>query len=164
MRALLVIAATGALAACGSSDSGTMESEDGEVAYTVDEDSGESLTTVTNADGETVTVQSGEGAAANLPEGFTLYPGTKVVSSTNVSAGGNSGALVQLESPATPDEIVAFYRKEAEAAGIEIKMEMKANDAQIVSGESADGLVFSINASPIDDGGTSATLTIGTKS
>ncbi|MEN7536870.1 hypothetical protein [Aurantiacibacter flavus] len=164
MRALMVIAATGALAACGSSDSGTIETEDGDVTYTVDENGGEAVATVTNADGETVTMRSGEGAAANLPDGFTLYPGSAVVSSTNVSSGGSNGALVQLESPATPDEIVAFYRKEAEAAGIEIKMEMKANEAQIVSGESADGLVFSINASPIDDGGTSATLTIGTKS
>ena len=164
MRAVLVIAATGALAACGSSDSGTIETEDGDVAYTVDQDGSTAVATATNADGETVTMQSGEGAAANLPDGFTLYPGAKVVSSTSVSAGGSNGAMVQLESPATPEEVVAFYRQEAEAAGIEIKMEMKANEAQIVSGESAGGLVFSINASPIDDGGTSATLTIGTKS
>ncbi|OYX66839.1 MAG: hypothetical protein B7Y88_03120 [Sphingomonadales bacterium 32-64-17] len=164
MRAFLVIAATWALAACGSSDSGAIETEDGDIAYTVDQDGSTAVATVTNADGETVTMHSGEGAAANLPDGFTLYPGAKVVSSTNVSAGGSNGAMVQLESPATPDEVVAFYRQEAEAAGIEIKMEMKANEAQIVSGESTDGLVFSINASPIEDGGTSATLTIGTKS
>tara|TARA_A100001391_G_scaffold7621_6_gene4943 strand:- start:26351 stop:26845 length:495 start_codon:yes stop_codon:yes gene_type:complete len=164
MRAVVISAAVLALTACGSDDSDTIETEDGEVAYDVDQDSGEVNATITNADGETVTIQSGEGAASSLPDGFTLYPGAKVVSSTNVSAGSGSGALVQLQSSAEPEEIVAFYRKEAEAAGIEIKMEMKANEAQIVSGESGDGLVFSINASPGDDGGTSATLTIGTKS
>ncbi|RIV90497.1 hypothetical protein D2V17_04390 [Aurantiacibacter xanthus] len=164
MRAVVISAAVLALAACGSDDSNTIETEDGDITYTVDEDSGKTVTTVTNAEGETVKVQSGEGAAANLPDGFTLYPGARVVSSTNVSSGGSNGALVELESPAKAEEIVAFYRKEAEAAGIEIKMEMKANEAQIVSGESPDGLVFSINAAPRDEGGSRATLTIGTKS
>ena len=164
MRAVVISAAILALAGCGSDDSDTIETEDGEVTYTVDDDGGAVNATITNADGETVVVQSGEAAAANLPDGFTLYPGAKVVSSTNVSSGGSSGAMVALESAATPEQIVAFYREEAEAAGIEIKMEMKANEAQIVSGESASGLVFSINAAPADGGGTSATLTIGTKS
>ena len=164
MRAIVISAAVLGLAACGSSDSGTIETDEGEVAYTVDENGDEMNATITNENGETVSVQSGDGIAADLPDGFTLYPGAKVLSSTNVSSGDGSGALILLESGDTPDKIVAYYRKEAEAAGIEIKMEMKANEAQIVSGESPSGLVFSINASPAEEGGSTANLTIGTKS
>lgn len=163
MRATLALIAplTLVLAACGSETSGTFEGEDGETGeYTIDRATGETNATIETEDG-TTTVRSGSNVPVDLPAGFSVYPGAEVVSNTVVKQGQGSGTLVSLESTDSPDKVAAYYKAQAEDAGITIQMEMTTNGMQMVGGESEDGLTFSIMASPGDDGGTNAQLTVG---
>lgn len=163
-RILLASALALGAASCGSSESGTVETEDGEVAYEVDRGDGETTATFTGENGEEMTFRTGADDDVELPSGFTLYPGATVLSSTRVDSGEGGGTMVSMQVDAAPDEVVAFYREQAESAGVEIRMEMNAGDTRIVGGEGEGGLVFSINASPVDGGGTTAQLTVGSKS
>lgn len=137
------------LAGCGSGSSDVTVNEDGDGTGTIEIKS-------ENAD---VNITAGDNAKVTLPEGFTLYPGAKVISNVNMTTNGEAHATLTMSSSASPDEIVAFYRRQAEAAGVEIRSEIKADSALLVSGTSPAGLTFSINAGPGDDG-TSAHLTV----
>ncbi|MEM7702272.1 MAG: hypothetical protein AAF251_10085 [Pseudomonadota bacterium] len=158
VKLALASAVTLALSACSS---GTIEDEDGEQTgeYTVNQITGETSATIETEDG-TTTVRSGSSVPVDLPGGFTVYPGANVISNTVVKQGEGSGTLVTMSSNDSPGEVAAFYKDQAEKAGITIQMEMKTNGAQIIGGESGDGLTFSIMASPTEDG-TTAQLTIG---
>lgn len=159
MRFVLLTATALTLAACGSETSGTFEGEDGERgSYTVDSDSGETTATITTEDG-TATMQTGANVKADLPLGFTVYPGATVLSATNIDSEGEKGSMVMMESSDDPGEIAAFYKKQAEAAGIDIQMDMTVNDGKMLAGEGEDGETFSINATPGDDK-TSAQLLV----
>lgn len=160
MRSVLTLAATIALAACSSEKSGTFETEGGEKGeYTVDSDNEGVSATVTTPEG-TATMQSGENVKADLPDGFTVYPGAKVVSATNVDSPQSKGALVIMETGDAPDKVAAFYRKQAEAAGIKIDMEMTVNGGQMIGGKGPDERVFSLNTTS-NDGNTGIQLTVG---
>ena len=162
MKKLLILTAVGLLAAGGGNEtSGTIEGEDGQkVDYAVSQEGGETNVTMKSEDG-TVNVQSGANVAVDLPMGFSLYPGAKVVSNTKVAQADGSGALLVLESSASAADMVGFYRKQAESAGIKIAMEMNTNGTQMIAGESADGKsTFSFTATPGGDT-TTAQLTVG---
>ena len=157
-----IIAATSLLlvTACGSERSGTYETEDGEkVEYSVDNRGSNATATVTNDDG-TSTVRTGNNVAIDLPAGFTLYPGSKVVTNTVFNRDDGKGAMVIFQSDAKPDEVLAYYRKEAEAAGVKIEMEMKTAQGTMLAGKGDGDVIFSINASE-QDGGTTAQMTVG---
>ena len=162
MRATLAI--TGALvltlSACSSEETYTLEGEDGETGeFTIDADSGESNFSIETEDG-TMVMRSGSDVPVDLPGGFNVYPGAKVVSNTTVNQAGGSGSLVTMSSKDSPEEVAAYYKSQAESAGIKIQMQMSTNGMQMAGGESEDGLTFSIMASPEDDG-TTAQLTVG---
>ncbi|RXZ65649.1 hypothetical protein [Pelagerythrobacter rhizovicinus] len=148
------------LAGCGSEGSGTVEGEDGTVAhYKVDEASGEVNATLETADG-TATMRSGADVPVELPRGFTIYPGAKVTTNTVFEQADANGALVTMESDASPEEMVAFYRKQAEAAGVEIGLNMNTDTMQMIGGDAPDGATFSFTATR-KDGGTTAQLMVG---
>ncbi|MDJ0978775.1 MAG: hypothetical protein QNI87_09575 [Erythrobacter sp.] len=164
MRSTLVFIAplACALAACGSETSGTFTGEDGETGeYTIDNSTGETTATITTDDG-TATLRSGTNVPVELPSGFSVYPGADVVSNTVFKQGAGSGALVTMKSEDKPEKLAAFYKQQAESAGIKIQMEMKTNGAQMIGGEAPDGLTFSVIASPEGEGST-AQLSVGTK-
>ncbi len=157
MRKVSVIsAATGALllAACGSSDEGTIVTEDGEtVEYDVDGDGGDAQITMRGEDGEEVVINSGSGASgADLPDGYSLYPGASVVSTATINQADGQGTMVMMQSDASPEDMVSFYRNQAEGAGITIQMEMTTNGNAMIAGEGEGGTSFSFNATPSDDG------------
>ncbi|MGB3472849.1 MAG: hypothetical protein WBA51_18685 [Erythrobacter sp.] len=157
---LIIAAASLALAACGGETSGTFEGQDGETGeYTINTETGEASATIETEDG-TATVRSGSSVPVDLPGGFTIYPGAKVENNTVFSQGEGQGAFVTLISEDSAEEITDFYRKQAEAAGVEIQVEANINNGKTVGGESPDGLTFSINASPAGDS-TRAQLAIG---
>lgn len=137
------------LAACGSEQEGTFETEDGgEGTYSVDASDEETDLDITGPDGEEISVTSDAGAAASLPDGYSIYPGADVVTSTSLARDGGSGAIVIMNTPDSPEDVAEYYREQAEAAGIEIMMDMNADGAIMIGGESADGSrMFSINAS-----------------
>jgi hypothetical protein len=160
MRLVTILAGTAMLAACGSEDTATVTTEDGEAEYSVDRSSGEANIEFRGNDGESVNIRTGANLAAGLPRGFSVYRGAKVISSSQVSHNEGSGMNVMMESSASPEDMVEFYRGQAESAGFTIQMDMKTQDTHMISGKDDDERVFSFNASSGEDG-TTGHLMIG---
>lgn len=162
MRLALALALGLALAACGSEQSGTFDDgEGGEGSYRVDTENGITTSEITTEDG-TARMESGTGVKAKLPDGFSIMPGANVVSSSNITTEQGSGSMTMMEIAKPADEVVAFYRKQAEAAGIKIQLEMNSDGTRMIGGEGRDNVAFSLTASETD-GKTSAQLMVGTK-
>lgn len=163
MRLSLTIAAASALAltACGSETSGDFTTEDGETGeYTIDQEDGSATMTVETPDGA-VSMRTGADVTEDLPAGFTLVSGAKVLSNTIVDQGGTKGSLTTFQSDMSPDEIVAHYRAEAQSAGITIQIETSMNGGKMIGGENEEnGTTFSISAFPDDEGVVTGQLTI----
>jgi len=150
------------LAACGSETSGEFTTESGENAeYTINEDSGETSMTIKGEDGE-ATLRSGADVPVTLPDGFTLFPGSKVVTNTVVDQPDGKGTMVTFETDAPADKVVAHYRDAAKAAGFDIQLEMTTNGTMMVGGErKADGSSLSVTATGGEP--TTGQIIIGTK-
>jgi hypothetical protein len=148
------------LASCGSEKSGTVETEDGTVAYDVTKDGDQAAVSVTGPDGEKVRMQSGAGAEVDLLPGFTIPDGAEVLSNTTINQNDGQGILVSLKSSAAPAELVEHYRKEAEAAGVKMQMQNKTGDTQMIGGQNDKGLSFSFTASK-DGSGSTGQLMLG---
>lgn len=160
MRAALCLVSAIALASCGSDTSGEFETEDGETGtYSIDEGDGETVATIKTDEG-TAEMRSGENVPLDLPPGFSLFPGAKVVSNTTISHGDGKGSLVIFESDAEPKAIADYYRKQAETVGVEIGIEMSVNDGMMMAGEGKNGEAFTLNISSEDEGST-AQLMVG---
>jgi ABC-type Fe3+-hydroxamate transport system substrate-binding protein len=159
---LLLTASALLLAACGSETSGEFTTAEGEKAeYTIDEDSGETSMTVKGPDG-TATLRSGAEVPVSLPDGFSLYPGSKVVTNTVVDQPDGQGTMVMFEATAPADKIVAHYREQAKAAGFDIQLEMNTNGTTMIGGErKGDGSTLSVTATSGDT--TTGQIIIGTK-
>jgi hypothetical protein len=167
MRQAAFLIAGGAamiLAACGSETSGEFKTGDGENAeYTVDKETGETSMTIEGEDGET-SLRAGANVPVSLPAGFSLFPGSKVVSNTVVNQPDGQGTMVTFETEAPADKVVAHYRDAAKAAGFEIQIEMNTNGTMMVGGERKDdGSSLSVTATTGDDSKTSGQLVFGTK-
>lgn len=163
LRFIPILATASLLAACGSERSGEFTTEDGESGeYTIDTESGETTARIETEDG-VATLRSGADVPVDLPNGFTIYPGAKIITNTVVDSAQGSGNMVLMETDASPDNVIAHYRKQAEAAGIEIQMELTVNDGKMIGGEAPGGGVFSLNASNDGEGPTSAQLMIGSQ-
>ena len=153
----IIIAAASALAlsACGSERSGTYTTEDGETGeYTIDTDSGEATMTIESPDGDAF-MRSGADVEPNLPDGWSIYPGAQVQNSINVDGPDGGGTMVTMMTDATPDEVTAFYREQAEDTGFSIEMEISTGGAKIIGGQSEEDATFSVTVSPNEDGGQS---------
>ena len=164
MKKLVILSAGLALAACNSDKEGTFQTDDGSTGtYSVDSsgDGGGTLTVKTQ-DGE-FNVQSGPNAKIDPPAGFSLYPGAEVISNTTLNGPSGKNATLTMNSKAALDQVVGFYRKQAETAGVEIKTEIKAGDAVMLGGETKSGMIFALNAGPADKGGTTAHLSLSQK-
>lgn len=148
-----------ALSACGSEREGTMQTEDGEVAYEISENGEQTNVRLNGEDGE-VTVDTGANVKPDLPDGLAVYPGAKVTSASNVGMGEAAGALVSMESGDAPEKIVGWYKDKAKAAGYEIETEVSTDALRIVSGKTADGREFNVVANG-DDSPTTVQLTAG---
>ena len=127
------------LAACGDSSKPAEESK-----FVVDEESGAIDAAITTDEG-TATVKSGANAPEELPLGFTLFPGAEVVSNTSFEQKDKTITIISLASDAGPDKLVEHYRKQAEDAGIAIKLEMSVNDGQMIGGDDGKGNTFSLD-------------------
>ncbi len=145
----LALASVGALAlaACGSETSGEFTTEDGRNAeYTIDKDTGETSMTIKGEDG-TATLRSGSDVPVNLPGGFSLLAGTKVITSTVVNQPDGQGTMVMFETDAKPDAVIAHYREQAKSAGFDIELEMNTNGTTMIAGKrESDGSSLSVTA------------------
>lgn len=167
MRKLAVAMTSGTalmLAACGSETSGEFTTEDGGNAeYTIDKNSGETSMTIEGANG-TATLRSGADVPVDLPAGFSLYPGAKVITNTVVSQPDGRGTMVMFETEATATDVIAHFRKQAEDAGFAIQIDANMNGSLMIGGErKADGSTLSVTATPGDEDATTGQLIIGSK-
>jgi hypothetical protein len=167
MRAMTLVWASGAavmLAACGSETSGEFTTENGKNAeYTIDKDTGETSMTIKGEDG-TATLRSGTDVPVLLPKGFSLFPGSKVITNTVVVQADGAGTMVMFEASAPADKVVAHYRDQAKAAGFDIQLEMTTNGTTMIGGErKSDRTSLSVTASPGEGGTTTGQLILGSK-
>lgn len=165
-KAVLVWASSAALAlaACGSETSGEFTTEGGEAAeYTIDKATGETSMTVEGPDG-TATLRSGADVPVSLPAGFSLFPGSKVITNTVVNQPGGQGTMVMFEADAAADTIIAHYRDQAKAVGFAIQIEMNTNGTLMIGGErESDGTTLSITAIGNQEDATTGQIIIGSK-
>lgn len=149
------------IVACGSQQSDTITAADAERAeYRIDEASGETSMTIRTARGE-ATMRSGEGVPLALPDGFTLYPGSKIISNTVVSQPDGTGAMVLFESTAAPADIIAHFKTHAGEAGYAIELEATMNETMMLSGRrGAAGTAFVATTEAPEDGIVSGQLII----
>lgn len=152
------------LAACSSETSGEFTTEDGETAeYTIDKDSGETSMTIKSEDG-TATMRSGVDVPVDLPAGFSLYPGAKVLTNTVVSQPDGKGTMVMFETGDAADKVIAHFRKQAEEAGFSIQIDANMNGSLMIGGErEGDGSTLSVTANPNEGDATTGQLIIGSK-
>jgi ABC-type glycerol-3-phosphate transport system substrate-binding protein len=101
MRAIPIIAAALALAACGRPQQ---------------QDSHSVTLTVPGANGPVVI---GNQLPANLPDFVKVYPGAKVTATTTTPGGG----VVAMESGDSPDQVMDFYKKSASGSGLPVQMD-----------------------------------------
>jgi hypothetical protein len=130
MRTVFLAAAILILSGCGSNDSseiasGTVTDSDGKAVdyrVTQSEDGDAANITIKTDEGQ---MQFGSGAGnAKLPAGFTLYPGAKLTGGFDSSANGKSATMANFEVSGKGADVIAHYRKQAEAQGMTIKGEM----------------------------------------
>lgn len=153
----LIIAGAVALAltACGSesADSGAGEEarvEAGE--YRIDQNSGETSMTIDMPEGE-ASMRAGADVRPNLPDGWTIYPGAAVQNAINVDRADGSGTMVTMMADASVDAIIGHYRRQAEATGFPIEMELTTATSTVIGGQKSDGSTFSVSVVPAADGG-----------
>ncbi|MDZ3831581.1 MAG: hypothetical protein U0S50_07170 [Sphingopyxis sp.] len=137
----LVLAATLALAACGSKSeteiaSGTVtDPETGETTeYSVTStgEGDEGQVNIRTKDGE---MSFGATAEAKLPDGFTPYPGAKMLGGVTTSGKQGAGGMASFEVKGKASDVIAHFRKQAEAQGLEITGEVSMGDMQSFGAE-----------------------------
>jgi hypothetical protein len=163
------------LTACGGNDaseaskgegkevaSGTVDTDEGETAYSVRQDGENATVTVTGPDGQTGKFMSGAGAADFLPDFAPLYPGAKVVGGAGGDSNTGKGGMVNFETGDAPEKVVAWYKAEAEKAGLKIAGEMTTPEMRMVAAQDeAGGRSLQVHVSAKEGGGTTASLIAG---
>ncbi len=115
-------------------------------SYEIDPETGETRAVVNNEDG-TTTMRAGKRVVPRLPEGFSLYPGAVVRNTIQVGRAEATGVMVSLASEDRPTDLVQFYRRQAEAAGVAIELDLQTEDSAMIAGEGPDGTSFVFQAS-----------------
>ena len=157
-----------ALGACSSEKGDDAASGTGEAAqsvqprgsYDIDRETGETRARFTDNDGTTTIMRSGEKVPVRLPSGFTVYPDATVTNNTRVEQADGLLVLINLETDAPLDELVGYYRNEADAAGIDVATSLQSGPMTMIGGENGDGTSFSLTATR-DRDTTRAQLSIG---
>ena len=136
------------LSGCGSDTSGDIENEDGDTigTYEVDAGTGEINASMTQDDGTVATMRSGKNVTVELPDGFSIYPGATVTSNTKVSSSDGGGSVVMFTTDDPAPDLIDFYRKQAEAAGVKIEMQMDTDGMSMIGGKMPDGDSFAFTA------------------
>lgn len=123
---------------------------------------GSSTTTIETPQGETITQQTGKDVIADLPTGFTIFPGANVLANTVTTFGNGRQTTIMMDSGALPAEIAAHYKDEAEEAGMEITIDLGFEGSNSIAADrTSDGLKLTVSASRKEgDEGTTVMLNI----
>ncbi len=145
-----------ALVACNDSEATSVISADGATEYEVSGAGGDTRVRMSDADGNEAVFAGGSDAAGEpgLPDGYALYPGAEVESSTTFNGSQGSGVMVTFATDASSQELVEYYRKQATSADVEIDTDARTGEDQMIAGEGPGGLSFSLQTSPDGSGST----------
>ena len=146
-------AATVLLASCGSSDDG-----DGD-GYAADDGGDATYSASLGGDDNNVDIRAGGNIEVDLPDGYSVYPGAKVVTSMTTNTVAGKGKTIIMESNDAAGKIVSFYREQAESAGVEFAMEMNSEDSSLLSGQTPEKQAFNLVVSG-GDGKSTVQLSI----
>lgn len=139
------------LASCGETDEASYKGEDGSVANYSTDDEGNVSADIETEDGKKIGMNSGEAPA--LPDGLKLYPGAKITNNANMMAADGEGGIIAFTSSDTPQEILSYYKEQAEAAGYRIESEIRSGDMQMLIAKARDGNgALSVMITPDADG------------
>jgi hypothetical protein len=164
MRLFAAAGLSAALAMAGCS-----QSEEPTEAPAVERGAAAGASSATAAPGENLSEPaagpSGEGgapAAAGAPEFAVIYPGGKPKADTLLAQGpAGPGGRVEFTTSASPDEVVAFYRDRAEAAGLRSINTLSRDEVRGYAagdGASGRGKLLNVVATPLEDGETDVLL------
>ncbi|EDL48584.1 hypothetical protein [Erythrobacter sp. SD-21] len=117
----------------------TRDEADPAGSYDIDPETGEIRATHTDTTGLTTTMRAGEKVEARYPAPFTGYPGAKVTNTTRVEQGENLFVTIEFTTPDAREKVVAFYRAQAEEAGIDPEIEVSGGQTTTLGGENARG-------------------------
>ena len=77
------------------------------------------------------------GANAKLPAGFTPFPGAKMTGGFAASGKDGQGGMASFEADGKAADVIAHFRKQAEAQGMKVTSEVKAGDTLMFGAEAA---------------------------
>jgi len=100
-------------------------------------------------------------AAAGAPAFAVIYPGGAPSGPATVARGPDGpGGILSFTTDATPEVVVDFYRRRAEAAGLASVMAMNTGEARAYGAAASDGSgkLLRVVATPVEDGPTSVQL------
>lgn len=121
-----------ALLVAGCKDDADGAGASGGRGYTIDPATGEHRMTIKREDGE-ASLRSGARVPVALPEGFSLFPGTRIRENARVTQPGGEGMLVTFEADARATDIAAHYRDAAKAEGFAMEVDLDTNGTQLVT-------------------------------
>ncbi len=103
--------------------------------HTIDPATGEVRMTIPDKNGA-VTVLSGSKVPVTLPNGLSLFPGSRVLGNSQVTRpGSGQDTLVTFEADAPAADVIAHFRDQAKAAGFAVSLEAETGDTRILVGE-----------------------------
>lgn len=100
-------------------------------------------------------------AAPGAPGFAVVYPGGETSGPPTVARGPDGpGGILSFTTEATPDAVIDFYRRRAEAAGLASVMAMNTGEARAygAAAEDGSGKLLRVVATPVEDGPTSVQL------
>lgn len=146
-----IAAACLVLAACGSGNDGTITDDDGAEVGTYEVNGSEATASIRGEDGSVTSMRSGSQVPVSLPDGFSVAPGLTVLNNTDVERGEGRYVMLTMQGPQPVADVVAFYRKQAEAAGVDVNVDVTTGESTTIAGEAKSGLAFSLMASRSGD-------------
>jgi hypothetical protein len=102
--------------------------------HSIDPATGETVMTIPDKRGA-ATLRAGPSVPVALPQGFSLFPGTRVTNNARFTRADGEGTLVTFTADAPAKDILAHYRREAEAAGFAITLEHEAAGSLLLIAE-----------------------------
>ncbi|MCF8505162.1 MAG: hypothetical protein K9G59_09635 [Caulobacter sp.] len=85
-------------------------------------------------------------AAVDLPDFAPVYPGSEVKSTaTGIGDAKTNGGMAVFVTPDSPDQVLAFYRQKAKAAGLEVQLDADMGAArQFAASDEATGRLLQV--------------------
>jgi len=93
-----------------------------------------------------VAMRTGPQVPIALPSGFTLCPGGKIEASTMVERKARRHVLIEFTCPDPPRETIALFRRQVDAAGVKLALDLSGSESASLGGTLANGQTISISA------------------